>query len=93
MSGRTHLQSKFSRFDGRRVAVVLPLGPESRTFCGRAVYTTDSQLGNVLRIRPDGCGEGDAEILISESEWEGLVVPDRLNECDFCFFQVPSDEN
>lgn len=93
MSRRTHVQSKLARFDGRRVAVVLPCGGASKTFCGQAVYTTDTNLGNVLKIRPDGCTDGDAEIIVSESDWDGLVVPDRLNGCDFCFFQLPDDSN
>ena len=72
----------FSKFDRKRIVISLPCDGESKPFCGTAAYLLDATLGNVLQITIDD----GSEVIISETDWKGLIVPDRVHGCDFSFF-------
>ena len=76
----------FSQFDGRSIALSLPVGGESRVFCGSASHELDESLGAVLRITlAAGPATGNAQIIISQSSWNGRIIPDLVHGCDFLF--------
>ena len=54
-----------------------------------AVYDVDPLMGNVLRVLVEGEGESATELVICESEWNGLVVADLRDDCDYCFLPTP----
>ena len=66
--------------------IVLDCDGEPTPFCGTAAFMCDETLGNVLKITLDGGQGSKQEIMISETEWTGLIVADHEYGCDFCFF-------
>ena len=69
----------FSTFHQKRIVISLPCDGEPVPFRGTAVFSDDERLGRVLRISLDD----GSEIIISENEWQGLVVPDNTHACDY----------
>ena len=74
--------SKFSLYHNRRVALFLGDLVEDGVLRGTSRFATDDQLGNILRIVLDG--PQNLEIVIAESEWRGVILPDERYGCDFC---------
>ena len=56
-----------------------------RIFRGRARYVGGADGENALWIRPEDLGaeDGNPEFVLSEREWDGEIVPDQGNGCDF----------
>jgi hypothetical protein len=80
----------FSRFHGKRIAVAVALPQSCRIICGSASYEDDPCLGFALRIQLDDSEAlGYQQLLISETEWDGEIVPDVANGCDFLFTPSP----
>ena len=76
----------FAQYQGKRIAIVLPWRDRSRMFSGVAQYEDDELLGPVLRIRlRKGKSPGETDLIISEREWNGRILPDSLHGCDFSF--------
>jgi hypothetical protein len=55
----------------------------------------DPLLGGVLRLQLDDQSlDLGAEVLISESNWKGTILPDTEHGCDYCFIPaVPPEGN
>jgi hypothetical protein len=87
-AGQGRARSTFLRYDKRRFAI--PMG--DRLVRGTAHYERDDQLGPVLRIVLDEPALGNPEIIVSESDWRGLILPDTQYGCDFCLVAVGEDE-
>ena len=71
----------FSEFNEERVAIQLP----QLVFCGVASFQRDDTLGNVLRISGLKAEPGAPEIILTENDWDGRIIPDLKNGCHFCF--------
>ena len=81
----------FAQYHGKRIAVVLTYGDRVRMFAGVAQYQDDELLGPILRIRlKQGQSTGETDLIISEKEWQGRILPDSLHGCDFSF--IPGQE-
>jgi hypothetical protein len=76
----------FAQYHGKRIAIVLMYRTRATMFWGAAQYQDDELLGPVLRIRLNrDKSPSETDVVISEKEWNGRVVPDSLYGCDFCF--------
>jgi hypothetical protein len=76
----------FAQYHGKRIAVVLMHRNQAMMFWGAGRYEDDAQLGPVLRIQLNrDRSPAETDVIISEREWCGRVVPDTLYGCDFCF--------
>ena len=76
----------FSPYHGKRIAIVLMYRDRATMFSGMAQYQDDELLGAVLRIPlKRGKSPGETDLIISEREWDGRVLPDSLHGCDFLF--------
>ena len=73
-----------SAFDGQRMAVEMRRGGERIVLRGTAVYVRDDAVGNTLTIRFDDGQPGHPVLVVSESEWDGRIVPDFHYGCEFC---------
>jgi hypothetical protein len=73
-----------SEFDGQKMAVIVTRGTRRVVLCGTAVFVRDDTVGNTLNIRLEDCEPGHPVLVISESEWDGRIVPDFHFGCDFC---------
>jgi hypothetical protein len=79
----------FSRYDRKRIVLVLNNRGRPTLFRGTARCEQDSLLGCVLRIRLDaGADAGETDLLISEKEWSGRITPDPYYGCHYCFIPI-----
>ena len=76
--------SDLSQYDKRRFVLFLGDLPTDEPLRGTAHFERHSQLGNILRITPDGSHPGNPNVIISESDWSGLILQDNGYDCDFC---------
>ncbi|MCO6454695.1 MAG: hypothetical protein J5I93_05270 [Pirellulaceae bacterium] len=84
---------EFAACDGKRVAISLPVGDQRRVLKGRARYEQDSVLGWILRVTLDGgVDDGNAQLLIRESQWQGQVIPDVAHGCN-CLLIVETPDS
>jgi hypothetical protein len=82
----------FAQFHGKRIAVVLMYRKRPTMFWGRSRFENNEQLGPVLRIRLTSVsGAGETDVIISEQEWNGHIVPDSHYGCDYCF--IPANRS
>jgi hypothetical protein len=76
----------FAQYHGKRIAIVLMYRNRTTMFWGAAQYQDDERLGPALRIRLNrDKSPGETDVILSEKEWKGRIVPDTLYGCDFCF--------
>ena len=75
---------RFSEYNGTRFAVFLGGVVSGEPLRGDATHLQDKHLGSILRISLDGDLPGGPEIIITESEWRGEILPDRHYGCDYC---------
>lgn len=80
----TKSEQSLAGFDGHRIAVVMNQGGQQVVLKGRALYTRDTKLGNVLRISVESSDAGDPVIVVSEDQWNGRIIPDLEHGCTFC---------
>ena len=73
----------FAQFHEERIAVVLNRG--AIVFCGTAMFQRDDDLGNILRIKSDSSEACEGEVLLSEGDWQGRIIPDLEHGCRYCF--------
>jgi len=78
------LRNSLQRFDGKRISVIVEGGKAPIVMCGVAQFERDDLLGNVLRIKMDEDHPGEPEIIISEEDWSGEIVPDFVHGGQFC---------
>ena len=71
-----------SQFDNEMIAVVLKLREREFVLRGRANFQQDDRLGRILRIPASDC---QTDIVISENQWEGRIIPDFEHGCRYCF--------
>lgn len=72
----------FAEHNHRRVAVKIG----EQVFCGVAFYLADPAMGKVLKIRIDGGHlQGTPEIILSEKDWVGRIIPDFHYGCRYLF--------
>ena len=67
--------------DGRSIAVEISFGGQDRVLVGTAVYGTDEELGNVLRIVV--AGEMELEFVLAESVWSGQILTGQKHGTDY----------
>lgn len=67
--------------DRRTIAVQMALPDSDRLIFGRGSYQCDEQLGHILRIKL--ASDDDGEILLTESVWNGEIVPGESVGCDY----------
>lgn len=65
------------------MAVVFSVRGTKRVVQGRAKWSRDPALGNVLRIAIEGDDSGQPEIVLAEQAWSGSIEPDTQYGCDF----------
>ena len=81
-----HPEEGFAQFDRKRIAIELMHGTKPRRFSGESRFENDAMLGPVLRIRlTGGRSPSETDVLIAESDWDGRIVPDASDGCDYCF--------
>ncbi len=66
----------------RRVAVEIAIAGDVRVLHGAADYIRDPHLGECLRI-VTGDADGNAELLLRTSEWNGTISVDDRHGCDY----------
>src|SRR5262245_15702425 len=65
-----------------QVAVHIVVQGREQFVRGRATYESDPDLGNVLKVLvKDPAGE--FELVVSESQWDGKVLPGQAVGCDY----------
>jgi hypothetical protein len=80
----------FAQYQGKRIAIVLMHRDRPTRFAGVAQYQEDELLGPVLRIPlKKGKSPSQTDLIVSEVEWNGRVLPDPLHGCDFSFIPGP----
>lgn len=76
------MPSALAALHGCRVAVHIVIQGREQFMRGRAAYETDVDLGKSLRVRiPDP--DGDFEIIVTESQWDGKILPGQAVGCDY----------
>ena len=84
-SGGSDSTAGLSAYDGKRLAVVVVNDQQRAVIRGIGAFENDEKLGNILRIKSDSDrSEGNAELIIQESKWNGEIVADTQHDCDFC---------
>ena len=71
-SPKTDSGRSLRRYDNRTFAVFLKIGPDNPAIRGKACYQRDDSLGNILRIHISEHPLGEPDIIVVESEWNGL---------------------
>jgi hypothetical protein len=74
-------RASLSQAHGRTIAIGLTSGGGQRILRGRGFYEADPDLGQVLRIR--FVGSEDGEVLISEENFSGELLPGETVGCDY----------
>lgn len=64
----------------RTVALQLSIQGRRQVLKGRGIYESDPDLGRVLRIDLPNSG---AQFVLSESTWDGEILPGDCAGCDF----------
>lgn len=83
-----------SRYDGKRICVLLKTEETTVPACGVAVYETDESLGGALRVALDSPeGVEGVDLFISESQWKGEITTESDLDCDFCFVPASEEES
>lgn len=72
-----------SEFDGQRLAVILNNAGQRTVLRGTATYVRDEAVGSALNIELDNEEPGHPVLVISESEWNGRIIPDFHFGCRF----------
>ena len=72
-------------YDQRRIAIVVRTGGQCRVLRGRARYVREPQGENALWIDVDDLaqGEGNLSLMLLESAFNGEIVPDTQDDCDY----------
>ncbi len=73
-----------SEFDGQSMAVILDKGQNRIVLRGKAAFVRDDAVGNSLQILLEDDEAGQPVLILSESEWNGRIIPDFHHGCDFC---------
>lgn len=86
------VEQGFAQFNGKRIAIVLMYRKRPTMFWGRSRFEDNEQLGPILRVRLTSVsGAGETDMIISEKEWNGRIVPDSHYGCDYCF--IPANRS
>ena len=72
-----------SKFDGRRIAVVLNRAGCRTVLRGMGNCLQDDILGDSLRIAVEN-ELGNLEFFIAAKDWDGQIIPDFEHGCEFC---------
>ena len=75
--------------DGRQTAVVMRIGSAERVVVGYARIEDDPDLGRVLRISIEDV-QGEHDLFIAESQWNGSIVDGADYGCEFCLIPQSS---
>ena len=72
-------------YDQRRIAIVVLTGGQCSVLRGRARYVREPQGENALWIDVDNLaqGEGNLSLVLLENAFDGEIVPDTQDDCDF----------
>ena len=65
-----------------QVAVHLVVQGREQFVRGTAVYESDPDLGNTLRVQIADPA-GDFEFVVAESQWDGKILPGHAVGCDY----------
>jgi hypothetical protein len=65
-----------------QVAVHIVVQGREQFVRGRATYESDPDLGNILKILVNDPA-GEFELVVSESQWDGKVLPGQAVGCDY----------
>ena len=85
-------RTSFAQFDGKRVSAILKQGGREFVCVGVAHFQRDDRLGNILRIDPTDPQPGSPQLILTESEWKGRIIPDLHYGALYCFIPA-SDQN
>jgi hypothetical protein len=79
--------------DGKRCAVLIPIGPHRRLVKGMACYRIDPALGPALAIDIEEsakCRSVRIVLYLQEAQWEGDILAGDLFDCDYCIGISPN---
>jgi hypothetical protein len=77
------MPTELKQFDQKRMVVELTMQGEKRLLPGVATYSVDPTIGKCLRIALDDPASGPLEILLSEQNWSGEIVPDTTHGAEY----------
>lgn len=88
-SGPEQSVTPFARYDNARFIVFLRNVADSAPLRGTARFERDDMLGNTLRISLMDAGPGSPAIIVSEKDWDGVIVRDSWYGADYCLIPAP----